>query len=80
MRQPGQRRWQCNTCSDIYDEALGLPEYGIAPGTRFEELPNDWVCPMCGTPRSDFDLVPDQLYLFDPVRYCALRHDCVKPI
>ena len=59
MRQPGQRRWQCDTCSDIYDEALGLPEYGIAPGTRFEDLPDDWVCPMCGTPRSDFSLIDE---------------------
>lgn len=53
------RRWQCQTCSDIYDEALGLPEYGIAPGTRFEDLPNDWVCPLCGTPKSDFALLGD---------------------
>lgn len=53
------RRWQCQTCSDIYDEALGLPEYGIAPGTRFEDLPTDWVCPLCGTPKSDFSLLAD---------------------
>ena len=51
MRAPGKRRWQCNTCSEIYDEALGLPEYGIAAGTRFEDLPDDWVCPACGTPK-----------------------------
>jgi rubredoxin len=59
MRQPGQRRWQCNTCSDIYDEAHGLPEYGLAPGTRFEDLPDDWVCPMCGTPKADFTLLDE---------------------
>jgi rubredoxin len=59
MRQPGRRRWQCNTCSDIYDESLGLPEYGIAPGTRFEDLPDDWECPMCGTPKSDFSLLDE---------------------
>jgi len=59
MPEPGRRKWQCRTCSEIYDEAAGLPEYGIAPGTRFEELPDDWVCPMCGTPKSDFDLVVD---------------------
>jgi rubredoxin len=51
------RRWQCQTCSDIYDEALGLPDYGITPGTRFDDLPNDWVCPLCGTPKSDFSLL-----------------------
>jgi len=59
MRQPGQRRWQCNTCSEIYDEARGLPEYGIAAGTRFEDLPDDWECPMCGTPKSDFSLLDE---------------------
>jgi rubredoxin len=55
----GYRRWQCATCSDIYDEALGQPEYGIAPGTRFEDLPEDWVCPLCGTPKSDFAPLAD---------------------
>jgi rubredoxin len=59
VKEPGQRRWQCNTCSDIYDEAHGLPEYGIGPGTRFEDLPDDWVCPMCGTPKSDFTLLDE---------------------
>ena len=59
MNSAACRRWQCRTCSDIYDEALGLPEYGIAPGTRFEDLPNDWVCPLCGTPKSDFALLGD---------------------
>ena len=59
MREPGKRRWQCNTCSEIYDEALGLPEYGIAAGTRFEELPDDWVCPACGSPKSDFALIDE---------------------
>ena len=59
MSTAASRRWQCQTCSDIYDEALGLPEYGITPGTRFEDLPNDWVCPLCGTPKSDFVLLAD---------------------
>jgi rubredoxin len=59
MRERGNRRWQCNTCSDIYEEALGLPEYGIVPGTPFEDLPEDWVCPMCGTPKTDFSLIEE---------------------
>jgi len=57
MITAASRRWQCQTCSDIYDEARGLPEYGIAPGTRFEDLPDDWVCPLCGTSKSDFALL-----------------------
>ncbi|MDD3444149.1 MAG: rubredoxin [Zavarzinia sp.] len=48
--------WQCQTCGELYDEALGLPEAGIPPGTRFADLPDDWYCPACGTPKSDFVL------------------------
>lgn len=48
------RTWQCTTCGDIYDEALGCPEFGIAPGTRFEDLPDDWMCPNCGATKDAF--------------------------
>lgn len=48
------RKWQCSTCGDIYDEALGCPEVGIAAGTRFEDLPDDWLCPNCGAGKADF--------------------------
>lgn len=48
------RKWQCRTCGEIYDEAAGLPFDGIPPGTRFEDLPDDWICPACGTPKADF--------------------------
>ncbi|MGE5501610.1 MAG: rubredoxin [Ignavibacteriales bacterium] len=51
------RAWQCRTCGYIYDEALGDPDEGLAPGTRWEDIPADWVCPACGTPKSDFDMV-----------------------
>jgi len=47
-------KWQCTTCGEIYDEALGSPETGIAPGTRFEDLPEDWLCPMCGATKETF--------------------------
>jgi len=57
MAAPGQRKWQCRTCSAIYDEKEGLPEYGIAAGTCFEDLPDDWECPLCGTPKADFELI-----------------------
>jgi len=49
--------WQCRTCGYIYDEAAGDPSEGLAPGTRWTEIPDAWVCPMCGTPKSDFDMV-----------------------
>ena len=51
------RLWQCTYCSHEYDEALGDPDSGIAPGTRFEDLPEDWICPDCAQPKSAFTLV-----------------------
>jgi rubredoxin len=49
------QKWICVICGFIYDEAQGLPEHGIAPGTRFADLPDDWICPECGSPKSSFD-------------------------
>jgi rubredoxin len=51
------KSWQCRTCGYIYDEAKGDPDEGIAPGTRWADIPVDWVCPECGTAKSDFDMV-----------------------
>ena len=51
------RTWQCYTCGYLYDEAAGEPEDGIPPGTRWEDVPADWICPSCGTPKSDFTMV-----------------------
>lgn len=48
-------RYQCNYCAFVYDEALGLPDEGFPPGTRFEDLPDDWFCPQCGAERSDYE-------------------------
>ena len=44
----------CNVCGWIYDEAAGMPENGIAPGTRFEDLPDDFECPLCFVGTEDF--------------------------
>lgn len=49
------KRWRCRFCSHIYDEAKGDPDSGIAPGTRFEDLPPDWICPDCGATRDDYE-------------------------
>lgn len=46
--------YACSVCGYIYDEAKGIPEAGIAPGTIWEELPEDWVCPLCGAAKSEF--------------------------
>ena len=49
--------WQCRTCGYLYDEEAGDPSEGLAPGTRWADVPDAWICPMCGTPKSDFDMV-----------------------
>jgi rubredoxin len=48
-------KYVCSVCGFIYDEANGIPEAGIAPGTRWQELPDDWVCPLCGAGKSEFE-------------------------
>ncbi|RPE75730.1 rubredoxin [Vulcaniibacterium tengchongense] len=52
------RTWMCVVCGFIYDEAKGLPEEGIAPGTRWEDVPDTWTCPDCGVTKDDFEMVP----------------------
>lgn len=48
------KKYVCNICGYVYDEAEGVPEEGIAPGTLWEDVPDDWVCPLCGAGKSDF--------------------------
>ena len=49
--------WQCQTCGYLYEEEKGDPLEGLAPGTRWADIPADWVCPFCGTAKSDFDMI-----------------------
>ncbi|WP_207462251.1 rubredoxin [Azospirillum sp. SYSU D00513] len=51
------KKWQCAVCGYIYDEAAGWPDDGIAPGTKWAEVPDDWQCPDCGAFKADFDMV-----------------------
>ena len=51
------RTWMCLICGWIYDEAAGLPDEGIASGTRWEEIPPNWVCPECGARKEDFEMI-----------------------
>ena len=44
----------CDVCGWEYDEEAGAPEYGIAPGTKFEDLPDDFECPLCGVGKDSF--------------------------
>lgn len=49
------QKWICIACGDIYDPVEGDIEGGIAPGTAFEDIPDHWVCPVCGARKSDFE-------------------------
>jgi rubredoxin len=51
------RKWVCVLCGFIYDEALGDPDGNLPPGTRWEDVPDDWMCPECGAMKSEFDMV-----------------------
>jgi len=48
------KQYVCSVCGYVYDEAKGIPEAGIAPGTKWEDLPADWKCPLCGASKSEF--------------------------
>ena len=48
------KKYVCTVCGYVYDPEEGAPDAGIAPGTAFEDLPEDWVCPVCGPSKSDF--------------------------
>lgn len=51
------KNYECQVCGYIYDPVNGDPENNIAPGTAFEDLPDDWICPMCGAEKEDFSEV-----------------------
>jgi len=50
-------KYICTICDYVYDPAAGDPDNGIPTGTSFEDLPEDWLCPVCGAPKSDFEKV-----------------------
>ena len=47
-------RYVCTVCGFVYDPAMGDPDNGVVAGTKFEDLPDDWVCPVCGAAKSEF--------------------------
>lgn len=51
---PKAAKWECTVCGYVYDPAVGDPDGGIKPGTAFEDIPADWVCPVCGAAKSEF--------------------------
>ncbi|MFO7858305.1 MAG: FAD-dependent oxidoreductase [Ectothiorhodospiraceae bacterium] len=57
MSEQPYRRYLCRVCGYIYDEAEGDPDGGLPPGTRYEDIPDDWECPDCGVSKADFELI-----------------------
>jgi rubredoxin len=53
-RQAGMKKYVCSACDYEYDPTLGDPEHGIPAGTAFEDIPNDWRCPVCGISKDAF--------------------------
>ena len=53
----GFKQYTCLLCGFIYDEETGWPDDGIEPGTRWEDVPDDWLCPDCGAIKEDFIMV-----------------------
>jgi rubredoxin len=51
------KKWMCVNCGYVYDELLGDPANGLTPGTRWEDIPNDWICPDCGMVKSEFEMI-----------------------
>ncbi|MCA9717603.1 MAG: rubredoxin [Myxococcales bacterium] len=51
------KKYECSICGHVYDEAEGDPDSGIAPGTRWADIPDDWACPDCGVGKEDFELM-----------------------
>lgn len=54
------KKYVCDVCGWIYDPEIGDPDNGVAPGTPFEDVPEDWVCPLCQAPKSEFSIVADK--------------------
>jgi len=51
------KKWMCSNCGWIYDEEQGDPAAGLAPGTRWEDVPASWICPDCGAGKAQFEMV-----------------------
>lgn len=63
------QKYQCDPCGYIYDPETGDPDSGIAPGTAFEDIPDDWVCPVCGVGKD----------MFSPVDWIKAKGRLIKP-
>lgn len=53
------KKYKCLMCGYVYDPQVGDPDNGVKPGTAFEDLPDDWVCPDCGVGKEEFEAIAD---------------------
>ena len=49
------KKYVCTVCGYVYDEAVGDPDNGVAPGTKWEDVPDTWVCPLCSVGKDQFE-------------------------
>ena len=56
------KKYRCTVCGWVYDPAIGDADSGIAPNTPFEDIPDEWVCPLCGVGKEDFEPVEEQRF------------------
>lgn len=52
-------KWECLVCGYIYDPQEGDPDNGVVPGTKFEDISDDWVCPICGASKDQFEVLKE---------------------
>ena len=77
-------KYVCTVCGYEYDEAVGDPDNGIAPGTKWEDIPDDFTCPLCGVGKEDFEKqdrsrTPPPSYARPPLFSAAFRGDFPAP-
>ena len=53
------QKYKCTVCDWVYDPTVGDPDSGIAPGTKFEDIPDDWACPICGVTKEMFETIEE---------------------
>ncbi|NUJ98114.1 hypothetical protein HGA92_05010 [Candidatus Gracilibacteria bacterium] len=68
---PKGARWICNVCGYIYDETVGDSDSEILPGTKFEDIPDTWKCPICGVTKKDFTLLKEEIKSAGPKWLCV---------
>ena len=59
LKETIMKKYVCSVCGWVYDPEIGDADGGIEPGTPFEDIPYDWVCPLCGVGKDDFELQED---------------------